>query len=152
MTKTDRRAKRRSQCIENKRFQRKPVKSDEPATIRLTKKERKQKLAERVLNEIKEQYDPMRRDASIVTNFVSRQGGLIKGKSLDDLYKMLAIQVLKDKSEIGTYRAEVAVTYACTSKWLVRHEAPGATEWMYAIPQVEFDVPQVIHPRLTVAA
>ena len=139
MTKTDRRAKRRSKTIEKKKFQQVPAEVEKQATIRLTKKERSQKLAERVLGEIKEQYDPMRLDASVVTNYVGRNGGIIQGASLKELYDMLSIEALHDTSSIGSWRAEVAVAYACSSKWLVRQEAADDSEWIYSIPNVEQD-------------
>lgn len=152
MTKTDRRARRRAKAIESKRNQRVSEKPED-ASIELTKEERRLMRAERVHEEIKEQRNPMRLDASAVTNYVGRrEGGVIKGATLEQLYERLALEALNDSSEIGSWRAEVAVAYACCSKWLIRNEAAGATEWAYTIPEVEPSPNEASLPALAFAA
>ena len=148
MTKTDRRAKRRAKATEGKRNQQ-IVEEPEEATIQLTKEERQLLRAERVHEEIKEQRNPMRLDASAVTNYVGRhEGGIIKGTTLEQMYEQLAVEALDDTSKIGTWRAEVAVAYACCSNWLIRKEATGASEWTYSIPEVEPERKQTNLPVL----
>lgn len=153
MTKTDRRAKRRANAIEGKRHQQASEEPLDDETIELTKEERQLLRAERVHDEIKEQRIPMRLDASSVTNYIgSHDGGVIKGISLEQLYKRLAVEALDDTSKIGTWRAEVAVAYACCSNWLIRKETAGASEWMYSIPEVAPDCVDSILPLLAQAA
>lgn len=141
-TKTDRRARRKAKAIEHKRNQQVPFDPEEEATIGLTKEERRLRCAARVHGEIKEQYDPMRLDASNVTNYVGRhEGGVIRGTTLAQLYERLAWEALDDLSDIGIWRAEVAVAYACSSNWLVRSGSSETAEWTYSIPKVMVDSP-----------
>ena len=126
----DRRTKER---LRNKHdsFMRKEIMREKPAYVRRTiaKADAKRRTpAERQMAALQQKREPNRHLAAEITRYVDRQGGEIRGTSLNEIYTDFANVFRQHSSKIGS-----AVQYAMGKGWL---EVKEAEDCAFLIPQL----------------
>jgi hypothetical protein len=129
---TDRRTKER---LRNKHDSviRKEIMREKPAYVRRTtvKADAKRRVpVERQMAALQQKRDPNRHLASNITRFVDRNGGIIRGDSLQEIYTEFAQVFLHDTSRDARQKIGSAVQHAMAKGWLEAKEAEGCTFWI----------------------